>query len=149
MRTRLNEIYQKNQEVILYLVFGVATTVINWSSYAVLVKHAHLSIFWGNAISWLAATLFAFITNKLWVFMSKSMHPSVLVKEFALFVSSRLVTGAFEVIAVPALVHIGLSQAFFNVHGFAAKILVSVIVVILNYILSKLIIFKDSPDKAE
>ena len=147
MNSRIDEIYQKNQEVILYLVFGVATTVINWSSYALLVKHAHMSIFWGNAISWIAATLFAFITNKLWVFMSKSMHPSVLVKEFVLFVSTRVGTGAFEVIAVPGLVSLGLNQAFLNVRGFAAKILVSVIVVILNYILSKLVIFRDSSEE--
>lgn len=147
MKKRLKEIFEKNLEIILYIVFGVATTIINWSAYAVLVKYAHLSIFLGNAISWLAATLFAFITNKLWVFMSKSMHPSVLVKEFVLFVSTRLGTGAFEVLAVPALVHLGLNQPFLNVRGFAAKILVSVVVVILNYILSKLIIFKNSPEE--
>jgi len=72
-----------------------------------------MSIFWGNAVSWVAATLFAFITNKLWVFMSKSLQPSVLLKEFILFVSTRLGTGAFEVIAVPGLVRLGLDQAFF------------------------------------
>ncbi|MBK5212013.1 MAG: GtrA family protein [Coriobacteriia bacterium] len=147
MKNQLIEIYEENQEIILYLIFGVATTVINWSSYAVLVKYARMSIFWGNAISWVAATLFAFITNKLWVFMSKSLQPSVLLKEFIFFVSTRLGTGAFEVIAVPGLVRLGLDQAFFNVRGFAAKILVSIVVVVLNYVLSKLIIFKNSPEE--
>ena len=149
MKKRISEIYQENQEIINYLIFGVATTAINWSAYALLVKQARMSIFWGNAISWAAATLFAFITNKFWVFMSKSLHPSVLFKEFTLFVSTRLGTGAFEVVAVPGLVHLGLNQPFFNVQGFVAKILVSIIVVIMNYVFSKLVIFKSSPEEVQ
>lgn len=149
MRQLLCSLYSRYKEAILYLVFGVATTIVNWGVYALLVKYAHSSVFIGNCTSWVAATLFAFVTNKFWVFESYEIHAQVIVKELFLFVSTRLGTGAFEVIAVPLLISLGLNQALFGVEGFLSKIVVSVLVVLLNYIFSKLVIFKKSPEDAE
>lgn len=133
---------KKHREIILYLIMGGATTLVSWGSYAVGVKVFGWSITASNIFSWILAVLFAFFSNKVWVFGSKSFKTSVLFRELATFVSARLLTGAMEWFGVPLLVNIGLNQALFGVAGMWAKILVSVTVVILNYIFSKLWIFK-------
>ena len=92
---------------------------------------------------------FAFVTNKIWVFESKSWKPSVAFKELWLFVTARLITGVLEWVGVPLLVAWGLDQKMFGVKGFVAKIIVSVIVIILNYVFSKLIIFKKKDKQTE
>lgn len=97
-----------------------------------------------NILSWICAVLFAFITNKLWVFRSKSMKPSVVINEAVKFVSARIATGIFEIVAVPLLVALGLNQSVFGVNGMVAKIVVSIVVVVLNYILSILFVFAKS-----
>ena len=82
----------------------------------------------------ICAIVFAFITNKLWVFESKSWKRSVWLSELWRFLSARIVTGILEIVAVPLLVGIGLSQTIFGVEGMVAKVLVSVAVVVLNYV---------------
>ncbi|MBQ8000912.1 MAG: GtrA family protein, partial [Ruminococcus sp.] len=84
-----------------------------------------------------------FVTHKLWVFESKSWKGSILLKELGSFVGSRLLTGVLEWFGVPLLMLIGLDQPILGIEGMLAKILISVIVVILNYILSKLLVFKN------
>jgi len=133
----------------MYLIFGVLTTVVSWGSYAAfemafstfISNNIVLSAV-ANVLSWIVAVLFAYITNKLWVFESKSFKAKVLYKELAAFVGSRLVTGVLEWAGVPLLMLIGLDQSIFGIEGMLAKVLVSVVVVILNYVLSKLLVFK-------
>ena len=136
------KLYHTYKEAIDYLFWGGMTTVVSWGTYSLFVLLG-ASIFWGNALSWVCAVLFAFVTNKLWVFQSKSWEGSVLFPELVKFLSSRVATGFFEMIAVPALVAIGLNQTIFGIDGMVSKVLVSVVVVILNYILSKLFVFKN------
>ena len=93
-------------------------------------------------MSWICAVLFAFVTNKIWVFDSKSWRPSVALKELGLFVVSRLISGVIEIAGVPLLIWFGIDQTIFGIEGMVAKVLISVIVVILNYVFSKLFIFK-------
>ena len=105
-----------NREVFMYLVFGVLTTVVSWASYALFIKilsgisNSDVRISVANVLSWIAAVLFAFITNKLWVFDSKSWKPSVAIKELGMFVVARLATGCIEWFGVPLLVKIGVNQ---------------------------------------
>lgn len=137
-----------NREVFMYLVFGVLTTVVSWASYALFIKilggisNSDVRISVANVLSWIAAVLFAFITNKLWVFDSKSWKPSVVIKELGMFVVARLATGCIEWFGVPLLVKIGVNQELFGTEGMLAKIIASVLVVIINYFFSKLLIFK-------
>ncbi len=139
----------KYKEIIMYLIFGVLTTLVSWGSYALFetmfkkaIVDVNVLVAVANVLSWVAAVLFAYFTNKLFVFESKSFKPTVVFKEMGLFVGSRLISGAVEWIGVPLLVWIGLNQTVFGVEGMVAKVFVSVIVVIMNYILSKLIVFK-------
>ena len=167
---KIKELFIKYKEIILYIIFGVLTTLVNWVTYwlteplfsaafhgdevmfalfGMEITYTTFAIFIANVIAWIAGVAFAFVTNKIWVFESKSWKPSVALKELWLFVAARLITGVLEWFGVPLLVAIGMDQPLFGVDGFAAKILVSVIVVILNYVFSKLFIFKDKKDTAE
>lgn len=147
---------KKHREVIAYLFWGGMTTIVSWGSYSIFASLFHrqeniinifgvkmsMVILLSNVLSWVCAFLFAFVTNKLWVFQSKSWKAEVCLPEFGKFFSARAFTGILEIIAVPLLVGLGLSQTIFGIEGMAAKVLVSVLVVLLNYVFSKLFIFK-------
>lgn len=147
--SKIKELWLKYKEVILYLVFGVLTTIVSWGSYALFemslgtfITDTIILSSIANVLSWIVAVLFAFITNKLWVFESKSFKGIVVIKELGTFVGSRLLTGVLEWVGVPLLMLIGLDQDIFGIEGMLAKVLISVIVVILNYVLSKLLVFR-------
>ena len=141
MINKLCKLYHAYKEAIDYLFWGGMTTVVSWGSYSVFVLLG-TGVFWGNVGSWICAVSFAFVTNKLWVFQSKSWVGSVVFPELTKFLSSRVATGIFEMIAVPALVAIGLNQTILGIDGMVSKVIVSVAVIVLNYILSKLFVFK-------
>ncbi len=150
----VKRMFFKYKEIIMYLIFGVLTTVVSWGSYAIFervfknaIVDVNVLVAVANVLSWVTAVIFAYITNKLFVFESKSFKPTTVFKEMGLFVGSRLVSGAVEWVGVPFLVWIGLNQTIFGIEGMVAKVLVSVIVVILNYILSKLIVFRKEKAK--
>lgn len=151
----MKKFFIKYKEIILYLIFGVLTTVVSWGSYTFFINIAGLSVFVSNILSWICAVIFAYITNKLWVFDSKSWQLKVLAKEILTFIASRGITGVIEIVFVPLLSKIGFDNLFYHIlsnnnitsdalftNGLYSKIFVSVIVVILNYIFSKLIVFK-------
>ncbi len=137
----IKKLFVKYKEVLSYLLFGGLTTVVNWSSYGLCVKYLRLNFNVANALSWILAVIFAFVTNKIWVFESKKWDKNSFIKEFLPFVASRTVTGIFEVVALPVIVKLGVDQSFIGVENFPAKMLVSIVVVIANYVLSKFIIF--------
>ena len=141
---KLKSLFIRNKEIIMYLVFGFSTTVVSWGSYGLFVKTLGMSIEAGSVLSWVCAVIFAYITNKLWVFESKSFKPDTVIREVITFFGSRLITGILEIVAVPLLVKIGLSQTIFGIEGMLSKVIVSVAVVILNYVFSKLLIFKNN-----
>ncbi|MBP3873361.1 MAG: GtrA family protein [Lachnospiraceae bacterium] len=143
----IKNLYTKYRELIVYFITGVLTTLVNWASYAVLVRMAGWSVAASNTAAWIIAVIFAYVTNKLWVFRSYSWKIGFVLREAALFIGARILTGIFEIVSVPFLVNIGLSQPLFGVKGMWAKILVSVAVMVLNYVFSKLIVFRNTGDK--
>ena len=142
MIEKIKALIIKNRELILYLIFGVATTLVNWVSYTVLVEGINVGITASNAISWLVAVIFAFIVNKMFVFESKHLGFLHLLKEIVSFFGGRILSGAVEIFLPLLLFRIGLTFALFGIEGFLAKVTTSVIVIILNYIFSKLIVFR-------
>ena len=132
---KIKRLLLKYKEVIMYLIFGVATTLVNWVVYSLLMKTSAVNMTISNAIAWFTAVVFAYITNKLFVFESKSWNVAEVWKEVVKFFGARIATG------LPLLYYIGVKQSLFGVEGFVAKILVSVIVVILNYVFSKIFVF--------
>jgi len=139
---RIKELYQKHKEIINYLVFGAAATFLNWIVYSVLVKGFLVNENVSNIVAWAFAVALAFITNKWWVFESKNRDKQVILKEGFSFLGSRLATGIVEIGLFPILKAAGLNQSFLGVEGFVAKITITIIVIILNYIFSKFIVFK-------
>ncbi len=147
---------KKYREIIAYLFWGVMTTIVSWGSYSIFALlfqkydkmiclftlNISMVVLLSNVLSWICAFLFAFVTNKLWVFESKSWKAEVWLPEFGKFFSARAFTGILEILAVPLLVGLGMSQTIFGIEGMAAKVLVSILVVLLNYVFSKLFIFK-------
>ena len=147
---------EKYKEIISYLFWGVMTTLVSWFSYSlfalilrgqadsvmILGFRTSMVVLVSNILSWICAVSFAFVTNKIWVFHSRSWEAGVFMPELGKFISARLITGVLESVLVPLLVAVGLSQTIFEIEGMAAKVVVSVLIVVLNYIFSKLFIFK-------
>lgn len=138
----IKNLYIKYREIISYLFWGGATTCVSWGTYTIFAGVVDTGVITANILSWIFAVSFAYVTNKIWVFQSKSWKKEVIVRELGLFLSTRFATGAFEIIAVPFLVYVGMDQKIFGVKGAVAKVVVSILVVILNYIFSKLLIFR-------
>jgi len=123
-------------EMILYIVFGVATTLINILVCGLCYDILHWDILVANTVAWVLSVIFAFITNKLYVFKSKSFEKKLFYREFITFMAARLLSLGVDTLGMWLLVE----QLGVNV--WIAKTLMNVIVVIMNYVLSKLIIFK-------
>ena len=156
---KIKELYLKYREVVDYLFWGVMTTLVSFITYSVFViifgaifgENAAVSLFGmsfsisvtlANILSWICSVSFAFVTNKLFVFKSKSFAFSVAFPEFTKFLSARILTGVLEMAGVPLLVSLGLSVTIFGIEGAVAKIIVTIAVIILHYVFSKLFIFK-------
>ena len=137
----IKRLFCKYEEIIAYLFWGGCTTLVNWGTYSIVVKWSGV-ITAANIISWLFATTFAYLTNKIWVFHSRSWEPQDIIKEFGKFVSARALTGVLEIVLVPLLVSLGLDQQIGGIKGSVSKVLVSIVVVLLNYIVSKSIVFR-------
>jgi len=142
---KIIDLVRKHWEIISYLFWGGMTTLVSWGSYSIFVsilgdKEWNVAV--ANVLSWICAVVFAYVTNKLWVFNSKSWNVKVILPELIKFLSARVVTGIFEIVSVPLLVELGLDQTILGIDGMVAKVLVSVVVVLLNYVFSKLFIFK-------
>lgn len=152
------------REIVTYIIFGVLTTAVNLVTFYI-TKQIFISIGWdgvfnamlGSAgwekalvllgsgtdyldatvIAWTVAVIFAFVTNKLIVFESKSWKPAVAGKEFVGFIGARLFSLLVELLCMFIMV------TLLHWNEFVAKVIVQIIVVILNYVFSKLIIFKN------
>ncbi len=138
----MKALFEKYREIIVYLITGVLTTILNWACYGLGVSIFHWPVFTANLVAWIVAVIFAYVTNKIFVFQSPDWSPVFVAKEAAMFTSGRIITGLLEIVAVPLLVSLGLRQAVFGVEGMFAKVLVSVIVTILNYVFSKWLVFR-------
>lgn len=137
MSARLRELWEKYKSLINYGIFGVATTVINIVVYAIAYNSLGISNVTSNVIAWIFAVLFAFVTNKLVVFESKSMEGKVLLFETLTFFGCRLATGVMDVAIMYVAVDI------LKADSTLMKCLSNVIVIVVNYVASKLIIFKN------
>ena len=126
----------KYREILLYLIFGGLTTVVSmlsfWLAYNVLGIHELIA----NVISWICAVTFAYLTNAKWVFESKPANRQERLREVVSFFAGRLATlGVEELLMLIFVTWLG-----FN--GLLVKLVAQVVVVILNYVISKLFVFK-------
>ena len=126
-----------NKETILYLVFGILTTVINIAVCGLLADILKWDIYLSNTIAWILSVIFAFVTNKIFVFNSKARDAKILLKETVSFLIARLISLGFDMLAVWLMVDL------WGVNIWIGKIISNIIVIIMNYIFSKLFIFNN------
>ena len=133
----MKELFMKYKEVISYLFFGVLTTVVNFVVYFACTDGLHINYLAATAVSWVAAVLFAYVTNRKWVFESKVSGFTPILREMAVFVGCRVFSGVMDMgIMFISVDMIGISDRI-------AKFVTQVAVVVLNYIFSKIIIFRN------
>ena len=121
------------KELISYLIFGVLTTVVNIVVYYVFNTWLQVNYLVSNAIAWITSVLFAYITNRKYVFESKN---TFMINELVKFIGARLSTGIMDMILMWLLVDI------LSMNSMIGKIVVNVLVIVLNYVLSKVFVFK-------
>lgn len=156
MIEKIKKLFNKYKELISYVFFGVLATIVSIGSFKIfdVILGEHLYMV-SNVISWIITVIFAYFTNKLWVFQSKSWKPSIVIKELVGFFGARLFSLGVEELGLWLMIdqmnidRIGFDILDFEVNGnLIAKVIMQVVIVILNYIFSKLIIFKKK-DKTE
>lgn len=126
---------KEHKSFILYVIFGVLTTVVNMAVYGLCYDILKMSNIVSTVIAWFAAVVLAYATNKVWVFNSKSFALKVILYELATFFSCRILTGILDV----AIMYFAVDIMAWN--GKLFKLISNVLVIILNFIASKLIIF--------
>ena len=136
MGEKLKKLLHKHYDILVYLVFGVLTTAVNYIVYLPCYNLLHLSATVSNVIAWAAAVAFAYVTNKPFVFHSHDWSAKTVVPELTKFIGTRLGSGGLETLVL--LVFVDMLKG----NGNAWKLLTSVLVVALNYIGSKLLVFR-------
>lgn len=126
----------KSKEVVAYIIVGILTTIVNFSIYTVLYYFLGIDVTVSNIISVIASILFAYIMNKLYVFHSHCQTLKEVFEECSKFISARIITMIIEVGGVYLLVNI-LGQ-----DEFLGKLETQIVVLIGNYLISKLFVFK-------
>ena len=133
---KLKELFVKYWEILSYLIFGVLTTVVNYLVYLPVYNLLGWSAALSNAVAWVVAVAFAFVTNKPFVFKSYDWSAKTVIPELTKFVGCRVASGAAETLILLVTVDL------LHWNGNLWKLLTSVLVVVLNYIASKLVVFK-------
>ncbi len=149
----------KIREAVLYLVFGVLTTIINYLVLFVMKKSGFTATDLGftlsNGLAWIIAVIFAYVTNRVYVFRSDTSGFVEISKEASKFLSGRIFTGLFEIILPTPLAKLINNELNLSFAGFyitldeqwLAKIIVSVLIIIMNFVISKFLVFKKAADE--
>jgi len=131
----LLDLYRKHKSVILYIFFGGLTTVVSVGSFIVFDAGLHLDPLVANLLSWVCAVSFAYVTNRIWVFHSQAKGAAVL-KEVLSFFGGRVFTLGLEELLLLVFV------TWLQFNSTAIKLIAQIVVLILNYVISKLLVFR-------
>ncbi len=146
----VSQVFSKYREQISYIFFGGLTTLINIVVYGVCTQMLAMSTGWANALAWVLSVAFAYVTNRTWVFESRANGVRDILRECASFVSCRLGTGVLDqiimVVGVDIIGQAIIPAEFAGIWSMGLKIASNVLVIILNYVLSKLVIFRKKKD---
>ena len=125
-----------NKKTILYVIFGVLTTIVNLIAYYLFSNIININYLISNAIAWIISVVFAYITNKFFVFNNSDINKDVIIEEFIKFMNCRLISGLSEVVLLFLFVDLLL------MNDIVAKLIIGVLVALINFIFSKVFIFK-------
>lgn len=133
---KIRMLIRKHYDILAYLFFGVLTTAVNYIVYLPCYNLMHFSAAVSNVIAWVVAVAFAYLTNKPFVFKSHDWSAKTVVPELTKFVTCRIGSGVMET----AIIFLTVDLLHWN--GNVMKLITSVLVVILNYVASKLVVFR-------
>ena len=140
---KLKQLWEKHKELILYVFFGGCTTLINIISYFACRELMHLPVVPADVLAWLVSVIFAYVTNKLFVFESKSWRLMLVLKEGAAFLAARVFSLGLDV----AMLYV--TVTVLGWWELPMKVLANVVVIVINYIFSKWIIFRKDAAKQQ
>ncbi|MCF0228817.1 MAG: GtrA family protein [Parasporobacterium sp.] len=132
----VRRLWNKYREYILYVIFGGFTTLISWFVFWLCNNVLRMDVVPANIISWILAVAFAYITNRIWVFESRASGLKPVIREIAGFAGGRLVTLGLETL------FLWLTVDIFKWNSMLMKIVISIVVLVLNYIISRFMVFK-------
>ena len=136
MKAKIAVLLRRYREMLMYLIFGVLTTLVNIVSYYCLTRFILMDTAAATALAWFLSVVFAYVTNRRWVFRSKATGFMAIVLEAGGFFAARAATGLMDLGVMALCVDV------MHLPDMPVKIASNVIVVILNYVLSKLLIFR-------
>ncbi|MBE6802277.1 MAG: GtrA family protein [Ruminococcaceae bacterium] len=148
MKEKIKGLLIKYKEFVLYALFGVLTTIANAGAFLLMSEilgEEYAAV--NNTVAWFVGVAVAFVTNKIWVFESKSKKVLTVVKEALEFTLARLLSYVFETVGL--VVAIDLFSCDTKWGQLGIKLVLSIVVVIMNYVSSKLIIFRKKNKKKE
>lgn len=128
-------LYKKYKSVLLYLFFGVLTTFVSIVTFAICTVFMHMNVLTGNVISWICAVSFAYVTNRTWVFDAVEAKKDAIMREIGKFFAGRFGTLVVEEAILLIFVE------WLKWPGMGVKIAAQFIVIVLNYVISKLFVF--------
>lgn len=136
-------LYKKHEEGINYLIFGFLAFVLNYILYFIFADAIAMHYMAATGLSWVLTVVFAYWTNRTFVFKSQNKEKASVVREFASFIGARVATEVLELALMYVLVDL------LTVNDKISKLVCQVIVILANYVLSKIWIFKDTSEKAD
>lgn len=140
MFNKVVNLYKKYKEIINYLIFGVLTTIVNFIAYFIFANLFSVDEVVSNVIAWFLAVLFAYFTNKIFVFESKTSNIKEILKEIISFFLCRVLSGVFDTGSFAFMIKV------MKINDYIAKIITQVFVVVMNYVFSKILIFRKKND---
>ena len=140
---KLKQLWKRHKELILYVFFGGCTTLINIISYFACRELMYLPVVTADVLAWLVSVIFAYVTNKLFVFESKSWRLMLVLKEGAAFLAARVFSLGVDV----AMLYV--TVTVLGWWELPMKVLANVVVIVINYIFSKWIIFRKDAAKQQ
>lgn len=133
---KIRVFFENHREVLAYLFFGVLTTAVNYAVYLPFYNLLGFSAAVSNMIAWAASVTFAYLTNKPFVYRSGDWSAATVVPEVIKFVGSRVISGMLETV----IIFVTVDCLLWN--GNVMKFVTAVLVVILNYIAGKRLVFR-------
>ena len=132
----IKKLFEKYGDMIPYAIFGVLTTLVNIAAYWLLAHPLGLPTVPSTVIAWVLAVLFAYVTNRKWVFHSEATTRREIIKEGVSFYLCRLGTGVLDWLGMYVMVDV------LHWNDLIVKVALNIVVIVLNYVASRLIVFR-------
>lgn len=132
----MRKLIEKYKDLIPYAVFGVLSTILNIVSYWILAHPVHMPVMASTIVAWIITVLFVYVTNRKWVFHSEADSAKAVVTEIISFFACRVGTELIDLFCMWLFVDM------LHMNDMVIKVIANVIVIIVNYLASKFVIFR-------